>query len=552
MKGSDLREKRTRGPLPKKGRATTGNTPRNGELESYGRYQELLKEIEDNHRKDTKRARIFFVLLLLGFIAVVGISLVFIDGKFIEELRSGNLSLTKNTDYLELTIPILLAIVAAFIAFLGMNRLKDMDAQLDQMRNGINVELDKEIRRIESLRSDLSTHIDTELNTRILDFSNEMVTRLGQASEDGVKHVTDHQEQACDEIKKRKKEVEGLFAEFQEKLGDFDGRYQWLLSNKRDTEDTYLKEVATTYDVHQAVETMWNSEDKPDNIAELTKRYVEKVTAEDSNLRGDNADYHNLAAECARHYFYDLSCQICKRGHQFFPRDVDLLADWIQYGTKIGNIDAVEQEPLAKLLEINKTQWNWRAFDFTVDFYLAAGRFGEAEELAGAFMQYCPYEERAYYSMAEVYQQAYAGEKGMDKAVAVLQRAMDKNINCPMCANKLANIFSDCGRLQEALAAANRAIQELAQEQASTNYGYAVYRRALIQDRMAYQLGTDNSNGQRMAEKAATDYQVAIASRRLSAITQNQATVRYRMLKIYFQVEEEETSEKNPNMHKED
>lgn len=544
-----------------------------GELESYGKYQELLQEIEESRRKDTKRACIFFVLLLLVFVAVVGISLVFIDGKLIEELRSGNQSLTKNTDYLELTIPILLAIVAAFIAFLGMNCLKDMDAQLNQMRNGINAELDKEIRRIESLRKDLTDRIEVAVDKGAQRFSAELTKKLNGELREDMSKLNNEMQRDVERLKsemqrdvtqlgeqmqsfnegfgERKAEVDALYLELENKIKSFEQKYRWFASNE-EQRIMHQREVACVFDVHQVVETMWNSEDKPDNIAELTKRYVEKVTAENSDLRGDNADYHNLAAECARHYFYDLSCQICQRGHQFFPRDVDLLADWIQYGTKIGNTKAVEQEPLAELLRIDKTQWNWRAFDFTVDFYLAAGRFGEAEELAGAFMKYCPYEERAYYSMAEVYQQAYAGEEGMDKAVAVLQRAMEKNINCPMCANKLADIFSDCGRLPEALAAANRAIQELAQEQASTNYGYAVYRRALIQDRMAYQLGTDNSEGQRMAGKAATDYQVAIASRRLSVITQNQAAVRYQMLKIYFQMEEEEMSEKNPNMHKED
>ncbi len=526
--------------------------------------------MEKNHRKDTIGACIFFVLLLLVFVAVVGLSLVFIDGEFIEELRSGNSSLTKNTDYLELTIPILLAIVAAFIAFLGMNRLKDMDAQLDQMRSGINTELDKEIRRIESLRKDLEDRIGLEVDRGAQKFSTELAEKLnGELREDinklnsemqsDVKRLKDElqsditqlgeQMQSFDkEFGERKDEVNTLHLELEKKIKSFEQKYQWLASNAEQKE-MYLKEVACVYDVHQAVEAMWNSEDKPDNIAELTKRYVEKVTAGDSDLRGDNADYHNLSAECARHFFYDLSCQICKVGHQFFPRDVDLLADWIQYGTKIGNIDAVEREPLKELLKIDKTQWSWRAFDFTVDFYLAAGRFQDAERLAEQFMQYCPYEERAYYCKAEVYQQAYAGENGMNKAIDVLQSALDKNINCPMCANKLADIFSDCGQLQDALAAANRAIRELAQEQASTNYGYAVYRRALIQDRMAFQLGTDKPEGQRMAGKAMIDYQIAIASHRLSLTTQRQAGVRYSMLETYFKMEEDKTREENPNKH---
>lgn len=80
----------------------------------------------------------------------------------------------KNTDYLELVLPILIAIVVAFIAFLGMNRLKDLDAQVDQMRSSINTELGKEIGRVASLRSDLAEHIDVAVSSKTQSFAEAM------------------------------------------------------------------------------------------------------------------------------------------------------------------------------------------------------------------------------------------------------------------------------------------------------------------------------------------------------------------------------------------
>lgn len=512
-----------------------------GELEQYQQYQDLCKDIENNCRKDTRRMYVFFVLIFLAFTAVILISLVFIDGSFIAELRAGNSSLTKNTDYLELVLPILIAIAAAFIAFLGMNRLKDMDAQVSQMRDSINTELDKEIRRVASLRSDLAEHIDAAVSIKTRGFAQEMEEKLESTSKAGEDKVSRRKEAALLEIDKSKAESGQIMAQMRADLDAFDERYKWLLSNDQVTKNTFLKEVATVFDVHQAVEAMWSSKDKPDNIAEITKRYVIKATEE--NLRGDENDYHNLAAECARHYFYDFSCKICAAGLKYFPKNIDLLADWIQYGTKIGNIDAVEDVPLKNLLSMDKTQWNWRAFDFTVDFYLAAGKFEEAEKIANDFVAYCPYEERAYYCQAEVYQRRYAKEDGTQKTIAVLQRAIDKKINCPMCANKLAEILSDCGRLEEALAAATRAVQELSQEQPSVNYGYVIYRRALIQDRMAYTayaVSPENDRAHDLAAKAAVDYQVAISSGRLSLITARQARVRHNLLKTYFNISDDE------------
>lgn len=510
------------------------------ELEQYRQYEDLCKDIENNRRKDTLRMYVFFVLIFFVFAALVFISLVFIDSSFIAELRAGNGSLMKNTDYLELALPILIAIAGAFIAFLGMNRLKDMDAQVSQMRNSINTELDKEIRRVASLRSDLAEHIDVAVSSRTQEFAQEMEERLENTSIAGVDNISKHKTAALREIDEGKARADQIMTQMKAELDAFDDRYKWLLSNNQVTKNTLLKEVATVFDVHQAVEAMWSSRDKPDNIAEITRRYVIKATEED--LRGDENDYHNLAAECARHYFYDLSCKICAAGLKFFPRNIDLLADWIQYGTKIGNIDVVKNGPLSNLLSIDKTQWNWRAFDFTVDFYLAAGMYEEAEATADDFVLYCPHEERAYYCQAEVYQQRYAKKEGIEKTIAVLQSAIDKNINCPMCANKLAEILSDCGRLEEALAAATRAVRELSQEQPSVNYGYVIYRRALIQDRMAYTAAlSENARACDLAGKAAVDYQIAINSGRLSLITVRQANVRYALLKTYFRLSDDET-----------
>lgn len=527
----------------------TNKENQNNELGQYQQYQDLLNAVEDNHRKGTKRMYIFFILVFFAFIAVVWFSLVFIDSSFIRELRSGNNSLMKNTDYLELVIPILIAIVAAFISFLGMNRLRDMDAQVNQMRSSINTELDKEIGRVASLRSDLAEHINVAVNSKTQSFAEAMGEKLEAASQDGVQRVIESKKDALSEIDTSKQEVARLVTQIKTSFDSFNARYKWLLSSDQVTKDVSLKEIATVFDVHHAVEAMWNNEDKPNNIAELTQKYVEKVTEDTYNLRGDTADYHNLAAECARHYLYDLSCKVCETGLKFFPEDIDLLSDWIQYGTKIGDIDAVTKKPLQRLLAIDKAYWSWRAFDFTVDFYLAAGMFEEAENLADDFVLYYPYEDRAYYCQAVVYQQRYAKEEGIQKTIAVLQVAMDKNINCPMCASKLAEVLSDCGRLDEALVAANRAIQELSQEQPSLNYGYVIYRRALIQDRLAYK-ATESSEAHDIAIKAAVDYQVAINSERLNAITLRQAKVRCNMLKTYFKIKEDELG--NNDSHESD
>ncbi len=517
----------------------TGLRNQQNELGQYKLYQELLKTLEDNHRKSTRRMYIFFVLIFAVFLVVVLLSLIFIDNSFIDELRSGNESLTKNTDYLELVIPILIAIVAAFIAFLGMNRLKDMDSQLDQIRSSINSELEKEVSRVSSLREDLEKHIDVEIIRRTTDFAAKMVARLDDKSLECQNQIENMSTRSEELLSKKIDEFNKIASKNEEDRENFDKQYKWILSDRSIARTALLKDIATVYDIHLSVETLWNSNYSHEKIAELTRRYVEKVTDNNSNLDGDCDDYHNLAAECARHSLYHLSCKICKKGLVFFPNNIDLLADWIHYGTNLGKYDEVKENPLKAILSIDKEQWNWRAFDFTVDYYLSIGKYDDAEKLADDFILFLPYEERAYYCLYEVYKERYSKEEGMEKAINILQSAVDRRLNCPMCANRLAELLCDCGRLEEALIAADYAIQELSQEQPSVNYGYVVYRRALICDRLAYKLCSDDCEiANQYAIKAYTDYQVAIDSKRLSSITQRQANVRCDLLRKYFNINE--------------
>ena len=507
----------------------------------YKEYVEQLKKLEEIHRKDSKRTIYFFAGIFLLFVAVIFISLVFIDGSFIIELRNGNASLLKNTDYLELIIPILISIAAAFIAFLGINRLKDMDAQVDQMRNTINMELEKEINRVASLRSDLSDHIDVAINAKTDTFAKEMEEKLKEASSAGEQKVLDGQKRALREIEDKENELSRLSEEIKDGWNSFDTRYKWLLSDEdKSTKEIFLKEIATVDDVYQAVEQMWNSKQKIANITELTKRYVNLVTDRESRIIGEADDYHNLIAEVARHRYYDLACEICSKGLSTFADNMDLLADWIEYGTKQGLMSEVKEQPLKQLLSIDKTLWNWRAFNFTVDYYLANGEFEEAEKLTDDFVTYLPYEERSYHCQAEVYEKRYAKEEGVQRTINVLRTALNKGINCPLCAHKLAEILCDIGKWEEALVTANRCIQELAEEQPSMNYAYSLYQRAMIEDHLSFDNKKERSQAFELASKAIADYQLAIKSRELSLTTYNYALVRRGLLRSFWNIEEDD------------
>lgn len=103
-----------------------------------------------------------------------------------------------------------------------------------------------------------------------------MEKRLRDASDAGVQQVTKCKDDALLKIGGSRNAFDEVLKQVKRDWEAFDKRYKWLLSNEQAAKDTFLKEVATVYDVHQAVETMWNSYDKPDNIADLTQNMWEK------------------------------------------------------------------------------------------------------------------------------------------------------------------------------------------------------------------------------------------------------------------------------------
>ena len=51
---------------------------------------------------------------------------------------------------------------------------------------------------------------------------------------------------------------------------------------------------------------------------------------------GDADDFHNFAVELARKDEYILACSVLDCGLKLFPKNVDLLADYLQFGVRGG------------------------------------------------------------------------------------------------------------------------------------------------------------------------------------------------------------------------
>ncbi len=512
-------------------------------------YNELTAGFEKRMKSDALRTNIFFLCVFVAFAGVVGLSLFFIDGSLIAEMRNVEESTAKNTDYLELALPAMITVVLFFIAFLGVNRLRDMDAQVEQIRNSIGDALDKEVRRLETLRNDLEARIDSTLDNKTTTMTTNLKTKVDESLEEirkaGENSVTEicgvaknSVEEICEVRKNSLEQLQKASDKSEERRVYFDERYSWLANLEPKVGDEILNDVASVSDVHDAIQTLWNLPQKPRNIRELTTRYVELVVAEDSTIYGTKNDYHNVAAECGRRRLYDLAVRICEKGLVVFPNEFDLLADLIMYASSLGQYETPARS-LSQLQTIDKNLWNWRAFEFSIDYFKQVGKYEEAEQLADEYIKFLPFDERAYFAKAEICLLRYSGGVGTNKAIKALQVALEHNLNCPMCARKLGELLAEGGELEAALVVYNRAFMEHAQEQPNCHLGFIAFERALIYDRLAHKTqteGRDEAEANRLATCAAKDYEFAEIWLNGSDLYRDQIQQRLLTLRNYFQL----------------
>ncbi len=505
----------------------------------------MESQIQRERKRYWRNMGLFLGLFLLILAVVVIVSMAFIDSDLVLQMQDANASTQRNVDYLHFVIPILITVAAFFLAFLGMNRLKDIDGQIERIRENLHQEMAQEKDQLADFRSELSesirfekqemqTHrrtaseaIDQKIAARTNAFTDSLRQELEEEQQALLNDLILQQDQGLKEIVTVSQSILG-------KLSDFEGSYDWLLSgaNRQDA-DALLRSIASLSDAEQRILSLYAMDPRPQNLPELVKQIIETVSSR--KLQGDSEDYRSLVAVLAERSLYREACLVCETGADYFPADVDLLGDWVQYGTRIGDYTHVEQA-LAKLEKLPRSVWTWRTFDLTVAFFLTTGKLKEAERAAQEYITWLPNEERAYYCLARVNRLRYGKQEGLQREIAALRRALDLKLNCPMCADRLAVVLREAGHLNEALVAANRAVKELAQDAPSVDFAQVFYHRALICDRLFYQLvsGGSQDTAWKYAQSAYDNYTTAIESQRLSPAATKQAETRRELLAKYL------------------
>lgn len=227
-----------------------------------------------------------------------------------------------------------------------------------------------------------------------------------------------------------------------------------------------------------------DSEEDDSGYREALNALVASLCAQQT-VSGDPDDFHNFVVALARRDEYDLACQVLERALALFPKNVDLLADYLQYGVNCGRT-AECQKYFKILAKIPKMRWTWRGFSFAIRFLLhltgdsdsekdILAKRSQMEALSQEFHRRFPYSEEAFRVDAVVCQEF----NEPDAELEVLRQALSRLKVCPKCALRCADLLFERGEYTQAMDAIRRAIQDANQAQSSISEGYIYYLSAL-------------------------------------------------------------------------
>lgn len=271
---------------------------------------------------------------------------------------------------------------------------------------------------------------------------------------------------------------------------------------------------------------------KANNKAQVFLSYIYKMDDDDARQdlydfidqfleqdqqSGDADDFHNFAVDLARADEYVLACKVLECGLGLFPKNVDLLADYLQFGVKCNKFD--ECKKVYKTINrVPRRRWTWRGFAFMVDYLLFLIDRSDSEKIIEAkekeilsvvadYRKQFPYIEDSYRTEANVYRVLNLPDRETD----VLRLALDNVIVAPKCALRYADICFERGMYEEADKAIKRGISDATQTQTSVNEGYIYYLSALCKIAIALKKSDGINLNEEEVREIYSDFNIALS-----------------------------------------
>lgn len=249
--------------------------------------------------------------------------------------------------------------------------------------------------------------------------------------------------------------------------------------------------IAQTYLDNISSDDLFEAEAALKDLSILVQRVISQAVKS-----GDADDWHNFAVDIARKDLYDLACDLLECGLSIYPKNIDLLADYLQYGTSCGRVENCKL--FYKVLsKIPKIRWGWRGYSFSVSYLTYLWERSDSEKeleklqgemlsLAETFRKNLPYDEESYRCEADIYKLLHRKKEEEE----ILRLALSELKIAPKCALRLSDLLFDRGDYKEALIQIQRGLRDAMQTQRSVNEGYLYYLMGLTQMALAQQAGT--------------------------------------------------------------
>lgn len=206
---------------------------------------------------------------------------------------------------------------------------------------------------------------------------------------------------------------------------------------------------------------------------------------------GNSDSFHNLAVDYASQNMFSEACNILERGIALIPSSVDLLADYLLYGSHIPEKRSRCKYYFERLKTISRVHWNWRAYSFSIRYllnelnYIASADEDEQIKNEAVFIgkEYVKkyggkassheYIDRAFSDLADV----YISYGAYSKAYGALKDCIEKYKKTPITSFYLAEKEFDDGNYISASDYLTKCISSM-EIRPSVNKGYAFLLRA--------------------------------------------------------------------------